>query len=329
MHELCIPKESYSTNKGNQGKLHQDSPFPKTTPQRAKRKTKWPSSWTQTLSPILIPGTPDSFIATESPPTNENEKEGYDSEDSVALFYQAYSKHKPKIDESNADSVARTALINQEIERLKHLRKQKKRQQQARQNEGFATPEKQIKHTITNNTQSIDLTSDEAIPLSNKPQCIEPIEVIMDTGAALTMFPGTYRFAWRNLRPCLYALSECFNGDAHSDLEVGEFHGIMTLDKGEPIRLIIPEAVKLLANISNSTLLANTPFFLMAGHKYVNDLYSLTLKFKQGGKYALTVKQGHHIFTILPTTHRIIYAHNDEPYDPPHVPQAYGLPEFE
>ncbi len=73
----------------------------------------------------------------------------------------------------------------------------------------------------------------------------------------------------------------------------------------------------------------------MAGHKYVNDLYSLTLKFKQGGKYTLTVKQGHHVFTILSTdashdtTHRIIYAHNDEPYDPPHVSQHHGLPAFE
>ncbi len=29
---------------------HKDSPFPKPVPQRTTRKTKWPKSWTQTLS---------------------------------------------------------------------------------------------------------------------------------------------------------------------------------------------------------------------------------------------------------------------------------------
>ncbi len=92
------------------------------------------------MSPIIIPGTPDSFIDTESPPKTKNGKEGYDSDDSVTLFYKAYSKHKPEIDES--DSVARTALIHQELERLKYLRKQRKRKHQASPNKGFATPEK-------------------------------------------------------------------------------------------------------------------------------------------------------------------------------------------
>jgi hypothetical protein len=172
-------KNPIQRKRETKAKSHTESPFPNLTSHRTQRTNKWPKSWTQTLSPILIPGTPDSFIATESPPKNENEKEGYESDDSVVLFYQAYSKHKPDIDESNAESVACTALIHQEIERLQNLRQQRKRQDQARKNEGFTTPEKQVKHTITNNTQSIDLTSDEVTPLSNKPQCIEPIEVIM------------------------------------------------------------------------------------------------------------------------------------------------------
>jgi hypothetical protein len=134
---------------------HEDSPFP-------KRKTQWAKSGTQSLSPIIKPGTADSSLETASPPKDEIGKEDYESDDSVALFYQAYYKYKPEI---------------------------------ARGSEGFTTPEKQIKHTITNNMQNIDLTSNEEIPLYDQTQRLEPLEVIMDTGAALTMFPGTYRFA--------------------------------------------------------------------------------------------------------------------------------------
>ncbi len=108
---------------------HKDSSFP-------KRKTKWPKSWTQPLSPIIIPGTPDSSLDTASPPKDEIGKEDYESDDSVALFYQAYHKYKPEIDESNAESAARTELINQEIERLTRLRKQSKHQQCEKYNAG-------------------------------------------------------------------------------------------------------------------------------------------------------------------------------------------------
>jgi hypothetical protein len=39
-------------------------------------------------------------------------------------------------------------------------------------------------------------------PNPDKPRATEPIEVIMDTGAAMTMFPDTYPYAWHNLRLC-------------------------------------------------------------------------------------------------------------------------------
>ncbi len=165
------------------------------------------------MSPIIVPGTPDSFIATESLSKDEKEAEEHDSDDSRNLLQNipAYrQQYTPDIDESNAESADRTELINREIALLKCLRKQCMHQKQASNNDGFTTPEKHIQNTLNNNMQSIGLTSDEATPLSNNPQCIESIKVIMDTGDALTMFPETYRFAWRNLRPCLYALSGCF-----------------------------------------------------------------------------------------------------------------------
>ena len=144
----------------------------------------------------------------------------------------------------------------------------------------------------------------------------------MDTGAALSMFTGSVTSAWTNLRPCLNSISGCFSGERHSDLQMGQFHAIMTLDSGEAVRVVVPESVFIPTGLSHSCLLANTPF-LMAGHQYINDLYSPVLKFKGGGKCTLSVQQGHHILRIIPTDatkttqHRTIYLHNDEPYDPP------------
>jgi hypothetical protein len=150
----------------------------------------------------------------------------------------------------------------------------------------------------------------------------EVLQVIMDNGAALSMFTGSVTKAWTNLRPCLYSISGCFNGERHNDLQMGQFRGIVTLDSGEAVRIVVPESVFIPTGLSHSCLLANTPF-LMAGHQYINDLYSPVLKFKGGGKCTLSVQQGHHILRIIPTDatktkqHHTIYLHNDEPYDPP------------
>ncbi len=96
----------------------------------------------------------------------------------------------------------------------------------------------------------------------------------------------------------------------------------MTLDSGEPVRIIIPEAVQVPAKLSHSNLLANTPY-LMAGHKFLSDLHKPKLKFEGGGQYTLAVTKAHNILSILPITatketpHRVIYVHLDQPYDPP------------
>jgi hypothetical protein len=95
----------------------------------------------------------------------------------------------------------------------------------------------------------------------------------------------------------------------------------MTLDSGETVRVIIPEAVQLPPGAAHSNLLANTAF-LFAGHKYVSDLRKPKLKLQRGVQYTMTVVKGHMVLSILPTnatqekTHRQIYLHQDEPYDP-------------
>ncbi len=106
---------------------------------------KWPSSWTQPLSPILIPGTPDCTQAPDEsslPDVTEiKELEGIDSDDSIELYYKAYDKYKPNIDESHAESRERMESIFKKIQRL---RKEKTRTQQRvkdKNQDGYKTPE--------------------------------------------------------------------------------------------------------------------------------------------------------------------------------------------
>ncbi len=97
------------------------------------------------------------------------------------------------------------------------------------------------------------------------------------------MISANPSWAWTHLRECLYQIGGCFNGPTHNDLKMGEYHGVMTLDSEESVRLIIPEAVQIPSNLAHSNLIANIPY-LMAGHHYVSDLYKPKLKFKGKGQ---------------------------------------------
>ncbi len=88
-----------------------------------------------------------------------------------------------------------------------------------------------------------------------KPQ---PIEVLHDTGASISMLPAEYPFAWTNVRPCLHRISDCFKGGKHNENEIGEFHVFLTLDSGETQRAIIPEAILAPTHKTNTYLLAHT-----------------------------------------------------------------------
>jgi hypothetical protein len=136
------------------------------------------------------------------------------------------------------------------------------------------------------------------------------------------MISGQHTWAWTNLHDCMYSIGGYFVGLTYPDLQIGEYHGIMTLDSGETIRVVIPEAVQLPLGAAHSNLLTNTAH-LLAGHKYVSDLKEPKLKFKGAEQYTMSVTKGHMMLSILPvettkdTTHRRIYLHNNEPYDPP------------
>jgi hypothetical protein len=174
-----------------------------------------------------------------------------------------------------------------------------------------------------NNVQEISLDTDYYLYQSpDKPLQNQPISIIYDTGAAISMLPADCTHAWRNLRECLHTLTGCFAGHSESNLMIGEFHGILTLDNNETIRVIIPECIQIPTGLSNTYLLSDSAF-LMAGHTYVSHLSTPKLKLKGGGTYTMSVTRGHKIITILPlnaeedTPHRQVYLHANEPYDPP------------
>jgi hypothetical protein len=69
------------------------------------------------------------------------------------------------------------------------------------------TPEETIV-TIVNNVQEINIHTDHSLYANpDRPVAPQSIDLIYDTGAALSMMPAQYSYAWRNLRPCLHTLA--------------------------------------------------------------------------------------------------------------------------
>jgi hypothetical protein len=123
-----------------------------------------------------------------------------------------------------------------------------------------------------NHVQQVTIDTDHSLyDNPDKPLRNEPIQVIYDTGAYISMFPAEYASAWTNLRECLHTLKGCFSGHTENNLAIGEFHGILTLDSGETVKVIIPECIQIPPGRSNTYLLADSAF-LLAGHQHVSHL---------------------------------------------------------
>ncbi len=184
---------------------HKDDPVQKTNVTR-----RWPPIWTtqhRPPSPIIVPGTPDSAETEDQSSSSlpDSIEENTSNED-LEIFYKAFAKYRPEIDESNADSAERSRLIDEEIARLQNLKEQLKQTKQEN-TEGYFTPEKQVKRSkIENHVQNIDIHDEYLYPNPDKPKQIEPIEIIMDTGAAMTMFPYTGAAMTTFVHACIQSL---------------------------------------------------------------------------------------------------------------------------
>jgi hypothetical protein len=137
------------------------------------------------------------------------------------------------------------------------------------------------------------------------------------------MLPATFTDSWRNLRPSLMKLSGAFatEDELQTNIWIGKFHAELTLDDGEKIRVIFPEAVSL--PTEHATYLISDTQYLLAGHTYTSDLRKPRLNLKQGGQYTMDVIAAHKIVDLLPisahteTNHRTLLLHLPTPYEPP------------
>ncbi len=97
-----------------------------------------------------------------------------DSE-TLAIYYQVFNRHRPKMNESNAESAHRTNIIDDEVRAILAKRRKK---------------------LVTNNVQDIELqTSHSLYENQDKRLVTTQIEVIYDTGAALSMISGEPEWA--------------------------------------------------------------------------------------------------------------------------------------
>jgi hypothetical protein len=243
------------------------------------------------------------------------------------------------MEESNAESVDRTDAIEAEYQLRKNLRKaDQQKEQRVKNNKHSLSPFQPIQLAPRFQSQRppspilepIVLNPTETNLYENHVQQVtidtdhrnEPIQVIYDTGASISMLPAEYASSWAHLRECLHTLTGCFLVHTEKNLTIEEFHGILTMDSGEVVKVIIPECILIPPGLSNTYLSADSAY-LMVGHQYVSHLSKPKLKFKGGGVYTMSVTRGHKLVTMLPiranseTTHRQIYLHNNAPYDPP------------
>jgi hypothetical protein len=107
-------------------------------------------------------------------PMNHKESEENDVE-SLTVYYQVFNRHRPEMGESNAESVHRMNIIDDEVREVLAKRR---------------------KTLVTNNVQEYELhTSHSLYENQDKRLVTTQIEVIYDTGAALSMISGEPEWA--------------------------------------------------------------------------------------------------------------------------------------
>jgi hypothetical protein len=142
----------------------------------------------------------------DSPPSLNYPSTEPTEPETLAIYYQVFNRHRPEMGESNAESADRMRLIDEEVQELLKQRR---------------------KPVATNNAQEYDIQSSYNLYEQQDRRLVTTqIEIIYDTGAALSMITGDPGWAWTNLRECMYQIGGCFAGITYPNLQMGEFHGI-------------------------------------------------------------------------------------------------------
>ncbi len=167
-----------------------------------------------TLSPITIPGTPEKQLSTQRSEAVEDNQE-----EDLELYYKIYANFKPEMGESNAESVKRTDAIEAEYQLRKNLKKAgRKEEKRVNKNKHSLSPFQPIQPAprfqsrrhpspivepidlhltevdqCENHVQQVTIDTDHGLyDNPDKPYRNEPIQVIYDTGASISMLPAKY-----------------------------------------------------------------------------------------------------------------------------------------
>jgi hypothetical protein len=237
-----------------------------------------------------VPGTPED-IYPQSPQISllrKNTEERINED--LAIYYKVVNRNKTEFGESNAESAARNTALEAEYRYLLMKKKTKENQnkkERQRITEFHAlspsTPPQEAvtfkrtkqsqppriktnklrnKDTLChNNVQDVLIETEYSLyPTQDRSIQHQPINLIYDTGAAISMLPAECTHAWTNVRECLHTLTGCFAGHSETNLMMGEFHGILTLDSKETIRIIVPECIQIPQAYQTHTS-SQTPLF--------------------------------------------------------------------
>jgi hypothetical protein len=200
---------------------------------------------------VTVPGTPEEENDTHEVQTQESKKEkGID--DNLDLYYKVYNRYIPEAGKSNAESAARSTALEVEYQYLlmkkntgrENVKGKRQRATKLHYLSPITPPRETLEFKVTteasqgghskNNVQEISIETDYSLyPSPDKPIQHHPINIIYDTGAAISMLPAEYTHAWTNVGECLHTLTGCFAGQSETNLMIGEFHGILTLDSQE------------------------------------------------------------------------------------------------
>ena len=159
--------------------------------------------------------------------------------------------------------------------------------------------------------------------LNNSLRLYEPLSCIFDTGASISMLPQGTGFT--DLRRFSHDVSGCF-GDTRTNLHIGTFHGIITLDCGERIHAVLPNTLAIPEPSSGSHLIGAMQT-LLADHVFTPDIHKPTLHLSGGGCYTFDIENAHLILRMHPvdptdsnlSPFRTVYLHQHGPYDPPTI----------
>ncbi len=165
------------------------------------------------------------------------------------LYYKIFNKYRLEPGESNSEAAARHQAIDYDYKHLLEINRREEQNETAKKQHeltpsqplgssihcrpltSYSSPITRYStpiiepmedspilepiHPTTNDAQEVSIHTDYSLYKNpDKLSQPRPIDIIDDTGAAISMMPAECHYAWTNLRECLHTLTGCFSGQA-------------------------------------------------------------------------------------------------------------------